>query len=97
MSAPLFCCFCYVFFFFQNVFVFYFLPGNPTVNLDSRFVDLTTLNFLDMSSMASNTVQVINADVTLGAELILNVDINNPTVCDSVSIKYFDSFLICCS
>ena len=56
--------------------------GNPTVSLDSRFVDMGSMLQLDMSTLNSTELQEIDVESTYGSTLLLTVEVTDP-VCDT--------------
>jgi len=56
----------------------YIVGGNPTVNLDERFIDMNSVHQLDMRSLDTTTdLVVINDRITKGSDLLLTREIND--------------------
>jgi hypothetical protein len=57
--------------------------GNPTVNIDEKFIDMNTILALNFTSFNITTeLVVINEKYTLGSDLLLTIPINHE-VCDT--------------
>lgn len=61
----------------------FIVGGNPTVNLDERFIDIDSIFQLDLSSLnLGEELVILNKKTSLGSELLLTVKIDDP-ICSS--------------
>jgi hypothetical protein len=66
--------------------------GNPTVNLDPRFLDHDDLHVLDLSDTSTTTVIPINVEQTLGGDWLLQTDVQERGVCATFPSPYDNDY-----
>jgi hypothetical protein len=64
-----------------------FVTGNPTVNLDPRFVDPAEVLQLNLTGLSTELI-IINNGITHGSDLLLTVSVNDTAACDLVSLVF---------
>lgn len=65
--------------------------GNPTVDLDPRFINHADLNVLDLSGLSASNIIPINVEQTLGADWLLKTDVNDD-VCSTLPSPYDNDY-----
>ena len=66
--------------------------GNPTVNLDSRFLDPADLHILDLSDTNAATIIPINTEQTFGGDWLLETDVQEREVCATFPSPYDNDY-----
>jgi hypothetical protein len=65
--------------------------GNPTVDLDPRYLNYTDLHILDLSDPNKTSIEVINADQTYGGDLLLLSPVED-AICDTFPSPYDNDY-----
>eukprot|EP00804_Cyclotella_cryptica_P005395 CCRYP_017085-RA/>CCRYP_017085-RA protein AED:0.06 eAED:0.06 QI:162/1/1/1/1/0.96/28/3961/2317 len=65
--------------------------GNPTVDLDPRYVNYTELFILDLSDPNATEIEAINVDQTYGGDLLLQAAVQDE-VCDTFPSPYDNDY-----